>query len=60
MYLKKFKENQLSKEKLKSIIAGFAPDCEPGFTIGCRSGYYSCDFSGFGSVCLPQGIRCIN
>ena len=36
MYLKKFKANQLKKERLKGITAGFAPDCEPG-TVRCES-----------------------
>lgn len=52
MQLKKLKFNQISKERLKDIKAGVAPDCEPGF--------FSCGSSGVGHgfICLPHGCEC--
>lgn len=52
MYLKKFKAKQLKKERLKEIVAGFAPDCEEGFFRCGTSG------PGHGYMCLPHGCEC--
>ena len=47
MNLQELKKNQLSKEELKAIKAGVAPDCEPGETL-VKDPIY-------GPICVPLG-----